>query len=177
MLYSCLRASYERASFDPLSAQATETAVGSVTALKTQVITSSTCTFITLLELLDTYTKYKVDSHGHGDILASPICAVMLTQLSISGTASNSLTPALIVLRDERFACHRSPWFAGLLCQMGDLGSSVASPFQDLGEYLSASITGGLDNLKSGTQGAMEEAQAQLGQSVTENIGNPLEVL
>lgn len=60
---------------------------------------------------------------------------------------------------------------------MGDIGSSVMSPFQELGEYLSASVTGGLDSLESGAQGAMEGAQTQLGQSVTENIGNPLEVL
>lgn len=50
------------------------------------------------------------------------------------------------------------------------------SPFQRLGEDLSNSIAGGFDSLKSGAQGAVEGAQTQLGETVTESIGNPLQV-
>ena len=47
---------------------------------------------------------------------------------------------------------------------MGELGANALSPFQRLGEDLSSSLTGGLDSLKTGAQGA-----------VTKNIGSPLE--
>ena len=64
------------------------------------------------------------------------------------------------------FACPR---------QVGELGANALSPFQRLGEAISSGVTGELESLKSGAQGAVEGAQAQLGQSVTETIGNPLQ--
>lgn len=48
--------------------------------------------------------------------------------------------------------------------QVGELGANVLSPFQRLGEDISSRLTGGLDSLKTGAQGA-----------VTENIGSPLQ--
>lgn len=59
--------------------------------------------------------------------------------------------------------------------QVDDLGVSALSPFQRLGESISSSLNGGLDSLKTGAQGAVEGAQTQLSQSVTENIGNPFQ--
>lgn len=59
---------------------------------------------------------------------------------------------------------------------MDELGANALSPFQRLGEGISNSLTGGIEGLKSGAQGAVEGAQTQLGQSVTENIGNPFQV-
>lgn len=60
--------------------------------------------------------------------------------------------------------------------QVNELGASAISPFQRLGGDLSNSIAGGFDSLKSGAQGAVEGAQTQLGETVTESIGNPLQV-
>lgn len=59
--------------------------------------------------------------------------------------------------------------------QVGELGANALSPFQRLGEAISSGVTGELESLKSGAQGAVEGAQTQLGQSVTETIGNPLQ--
>ena len=65
----------------------------------------------------------------------------------------------------------------GFVRQMNGLGENVVSPFQRLSQYLSTSVTGGLDSLNSGARGAMEGAQTQLDQSFSEKIGHPIEVL
>eukprot|EP00904_Undaria_pinnatifida_P000740 jgi/Undpi1/10667/HiC_scaffold_29.g13116.m1 len=62
-----------------------------------------------------------------------------------------------------------------LKAQVGELGANALSPFQRLGEAISSGVAGQLESLKSGAQGAVEGAQTQLGQSVTETIGNPLQ--
>ncbi|CAM9855362.1 unnamed protein product [Pylaiella littoralis] len=59
--------------------------------------------------------------------------------------------------------------------QVDDLGVNAISPFQRLGESISNSLSGELDSLKTGAKGAVEGAQTQLGQSVTDNIGNPFQ--
>lgn len=56
------------------------------------------------------------------------------------------------------------------------MGASAIAPFKQLGESLSQGVLGGLDGLKSDAQQAIEGAQTQLGESVTETIGNPLQV-
>ena len=60
---------------------------------------------------------------------------------------------------------------------MDELAANTLSPFQRLGESISSGLTEGLDSLQIGTQGAVEGAQTQLGQSVTEKIGGPIQVL
>lgn len=59
---------------------------------------------------------------------------------------------------------------------MDELSANALSPFQQLGEDISNSLSGQLDSLKIGAQGAVGEAQTQFGQSVAENIGNPVQV-
>ncbi|CAM9229756.1 unnamed protein product [Sphacelaria rigidula] len=63
-----------------------------------------------------------------------------------------------------------------LKSQAGDLGASAIAPFKQFGGGLSQGVLEGIDSLKSGAQNAIEGAQTQLGESVTETIGNPLQV-
>lgn len=62
------------------------------------------------------------------------------------------------------------------LRQVDELAANTLSPFQRLGEGISSGLAEGLDSLKMGTQGAVEGAQTQLGQSVTEKFGGPIQV-
>lgn len=59
---------------------------------------------------------------------------------------------------------------------MDELAASTLSPFQRLGEGITSGLAEGLDSFKIGAQGAVEGAQTQLGQSVTEKIGGPIQV-
>ena len=74
-----------------------------------------------------------------------------------------------VVIMMHQRPCDRVPR------QVGELGANALSPFQRLGEAISSGVAGQLESLKSGAQGAVEGAQTQLGQSVTETIGNPLQ--
>lgn len=62
-----------------------------------------------------------------------------------------------------------------LKSQVDELAANTLSPFQRLGEGLSSSVTEGLESLKIGAKDAVEGAQSQLGQSVTEKIGGPIQ--
>ncbi|CAB1117579.1 unnamed protein product [Ectocarpus sp. CCAP 1310/34] len=59
--------------------------------------------------------------------------------------------------------------------QVDDLSANALSPFQRLGEDISNKLNGQLDSLRLGAQGAVGEAQTQFGQSVAENIANPVQ--
>lgn len=61
--------------------------------------------------------------------------------------------------------------------QVDEIAANTFSPFQRLGEGISGGLTEGLDSFKIGAQGAVEGAQTQLGQSVTETIGGPIQVV
>eukprot|EP00752_Nemacystus_decipiens_P002111 g2016.t1 len=62
-----------------------------------------------------------------------------------------------------------------LKSQVDELAANTVSPFQRLGEDISSGLAEGLESLKFGAQGAVEGAQTQLGQSVTEKIGGPIQ--
>lgn len=62
------------------------------------------------------------------------------------------------------------------LRQAGDLGANAIAPFRQFGENLSQGVLRGVDGVKSDAQQAVQGAQAQLGTSVSETIGNPLQV-
>ncbi|CAM9707757.1 unnamed protein product, partial [Ectocarpus sp. 13 AM-2016] len=62
-----------------------------------------------------------------------------------------------------------------LKSQVDELSANALSPFQRLCEAFLNSLSGQLHSLKLGAQGAVGEAQTQFGQSVAENIGNPVQ--
>ncbi|CAM9123981.1 unnamed protein product [Choristocarpus tenellus] len=64
---------------------------------------------------------------------------------------------------------------SGLKSQAGDVGTGALAPFQSLGESLSSGLRGGIEDLQSGFGQAATGAQTQLGDTLSETLGQPVQ--
>eukprot|EP00903_Cladosiphon_okamuranus_P018765 g17266.t1 len=106
--------------------------------------------------------------------LAGSAQASATESLSSIGNFWNSIVDTVSSAKDQA-ADNAMGSVDALKSQADELAANTLSPFQRLGEDISSGLTEGLESLKIGTKGAVEEAQTQLGQSVTEKIGGPIQ--
>lgn len=91
----------------------------------------------------------------------------------ISGTLRSVDLHLTLTLRNCLYDAHEPSVSRG---QASNLAASALAPFQRLAEDISQGLFGRLYGLMDEAQKLVEGAQSQLSDSVTESIGNPLQV-